>query len=63
VTRRGLNFRFYGGFFFHYDCAAMGEMLGALAKLRKATITFLSVCPSGWNNSASTGRILMKLDI
>jgi hypothetical protein len=36
----------------------------AFAKLRKATISFVtSVCPSAWNNSAPTGLILMKFDI
>jgi hypothetical protein len=42
--------------------------LGALAKLRKANISFvmsvrLSLCPSAWNKSAPAGRILMKFDI
>jgi len=38
--------------------------LGALVKLRKATISFLmSVRPSARNNSAPTGRIFMKFDI
>ena len=38
--------------------------LKAFAKLRKATISFvMSVCPSAWNSSASTGRIFMKFDI
>jgi len=44
---------------------------GALAKLRKATVSFArasfsiraSVCLPGWNNSAPTGRIFMKFDI
>ena len=41
---------------------------GAVAKLRKATISFvMSVRPSvrlsSWNNSAPTGRIFMKFDI
>jgi hypothetical protein len=37
--------------------------LGALAKLRKATISFvMSVCPSEWNNSAQTKRVFMKFD-
>ena len=37
--------------------------LGALAKLRKATISFItSVRPSARNNSAPTGRIFMKFD-
>jgi len=43
-------------------------LLAELAKLRTMTIRFvmsvrLSVRPSAWNNSASTGRILMKFDI
>jgi hypothetical protein len=42
--------------------------LGAFAKLLKATVSFvmsvcLSVRLSAWNNSASTGRILMTRDI
>jgi len=39
--------------------------LGAFAKLRKATISFviLSVRLSAWNNSAPTGRIFMKFGI
>jgi len=42
--------------------------LGALVKLQKGTISFvmsvfLSVCPSAWNNSTSTGWIFMKFDI
>ena len=44
------------------------ELLGAFAKLGKATsIFFPSVRPSvrlsAWNNSVRTGRILMKLHI
>ena len=36
----------------------------AFSKLRKVTISFvLSVCPSAWNNSASTGRIFMNFDV
>jgi hypothetical protein len=39
-------------------------VLGAFAILRKATVSFvMSVHPLAWNNSAATGRILMKLDI
>ena len=31
------------------------QLLGAFAKLRKATISFvMSVCPYAWNNSAPT---------
>ena len=38
--------------------------LGAFAKLRKATISFvISVCLSAWKNSAPIGRIFMKFDI
>ena len=41
-----------------------GQVLGAFAKLRRATTTsVMSVRPSAWNSSAPTGRILMKLDI
>jgi hypothetical protein len=40
------------------------SFLGAFAKFRKATISFvMSVCLSAWNNSAPTRQILMKLDI
>ena len=46
-------------------CPHRGALgLGAVAKLQKATISFVtSVCLSEWNNSAPTGRIMMKLDI
>ena len=37
--------------------------LGAFAKLRKTTISFMSVCPSARNNSAPTGQIMVKLHI
>jgi hypothetical protein len=40
------------------------KLLGAFAKLRKATISFvMSVRLSAWNNSATTGRIFSELDI
>jgi hypothetical protein len=41
------------------------QCLGAFAKLRKATVSFVMsvVRPSGWNNSASAGRIFMKCGI
>jgi len=44
------------------------SLVGAFAKLRTATISFvMSVCPSvrrsAWINSAPTGRIFMKFDI
>ena len=42
----------------------MELFLGAFAKLRKAIISFfMFVRLSVWNNSASTGRILKKIDI
>ena len=38
-------------------------LLDAFAKLRKATISFItSVCSSAWNNSAPTGRSVMKFN-
>ena len=37
-------------------------MLGALAKFRKATISFMPVHLSAWNNSAPAGQIFMKFD-
>jgi hypothetical protein len=44
------------------------NVLEAFAYLQKAIITFVmsvrpSACLSAWNNSASTGRILMKVYI
>ena len=40
------------------------SFVGASAKLRKATVSFvLSVCPSARNHSAPTGRIFMEIDI
>ena len=38
--------------------------LGAFAKFRKDTVSFIvSVCLSWWNNSAPTGRIIIKFYI
>ena len=40
---------------------ALKSVLGAFAKLRIATVSFvMSVRPSAWNDSAPTVRILMK---
>jgi hypothetical protein len=40
------------------------SLLGAFAKFRKPTISFvMSVCPSASNNSATTGWIFMKFYI
>ena len=45
-------------------CYSSHCILGAFAKLRKATISFvMSVCPSAWNSSALNGRVFMKFDI
>jgi len=48
-----------------YSFFFTGESLGAVAKWRKATISFvmtvrLSVRPSAWNNLAPTERIFME---
>ena len=46
------------------NSGTFGLFLGDFAKLRKATISFImSLCLSTWNNSATSRRILMKLDI
>ena len=37
--------------------------LGASTKFWKATISIMSVCPSVWNNTTSTGLIFMKFHI
>ena len=39
------------------------QFLGAFEKLREAIISFMSVRLSTWNNSAPTGRNLIKFDI
>jgi len=39
-------------------------LLGAFARLRKATVRFvISVRPSTWNNSAASGRVFIKFDM
>ena len=48
--------------------SCFGSFLGAFAKLRKATVSFvmsvrLSIYLSARNNSAPNGPILIKLDI
>jgi hypothetical protein len=56
---------------FQLEHRQISEFSGAFAKLRKATISFMSVRPSvrppvllsAWNNSAPTGRIFMIFDI
>jgi hypothetical protein len=54
--------------YFYTSCYYLILFLGAFAKLRKATISFvMSVCPSvsqiTVNNSAPTGRIFINFDI
>jgi hypothetical protein len=49
-------------------CGQNVDFVGAFAKLRKGTISFVMsirpfVCPSAWNNSAPAGRIFMKFGI
>jgi hypothetical protein len=45
-------------------CEQNGQFLGAFAKLRiENNSLVISIRPSARNNSASTGRILMKFDI
>jgi len=39
------------------------NFLGSFAKFLRATVNLRRVCPSPWNNSAPTGRILMKFKI
>jgi hypothetical protein len=48
---------------FLHVCLFFVSVFGAFAKLRKATVSIVSVCASAWNNSTPTGRILMKFDI
>ena len=45
-------------------CTSWLPFLGAVAKLRKVTVSFvMSFPPFAWNNSTPTGRMLTKLDI
>ena len=40
------------------------RVLGKLAKLRQATVSFFApVCPSAWDKSSPTGQIAMQLDM
>jgi len=41
----------------------LGSFLVAYAKLRKAIITLMYVCPTAWNNLAPKGRIFTKFEI
>jgi hypothetical protein len=46
------------------DVRLIVTSVDASAKLRKTSSSFvISVCPSAWNSSAPSGRILMKFDI
>jgi len=57
-----LFFLFYSSLFFSTPFLLL-PFLGAFTKLRKAAISFMSVRPSAWNNSAPTGRIFTKFNI
>ena len=51
-------------FLFKPISTGKNNLSAILGALQKATISFvISVCPSAWNNSATTRRILTKLDI
>jgi hypothetical protein len=41
----------------------MAAFLGAIAEVRKMTVSFLSFCLSACKNSAPKGRIFMQFDI
>ena len=41
----------------------LSTFLGVFTKLQKVTISFMSVCPSTWNNLALTAWIFMTFDI
>jgi hypothetical protein len=46
------------------EASSFSDFLGAFAKWRKSTLSFVMfVRPSTWNNSTTTGQILIKFDI
>jgi hypothetical protein len=48
----------------HCQTLSWVRFAGAFTELRKAIISFVvPVCPSAWNNSASTGKISSNYDI
>jgi hypothetical protein len=58
----------FNGLASRLSCPVISVFLGTFAKLRKATISFItSVCLpvrlSTWNNSVPTRQILIKLDV
>jgi len=65
ILRWSICSKIYEDIFFFCFCFVtfpFFPQLGAFATLRRATInsSCLSVCPSPWNSSAPTGRILLK---
>jgi hypothetical protein len=67
-TLRGMNIVWKLARYFcqwQYTLSPLYAFLRAFEKLGKATISwsFQSVCPTALNNSAPTGRILIKFDI
>jgi hypothetical protein len=49
--------------FVSWNSCVLFQFLGTFTNLRKETTSFMSVCPSAWNNSAPTGRIFMKFHV
>jgi len=43
-----------------FVCVCVCVCLGAFVGLRYATVSFMSICPSALNDSASTGGIFMN---
>jgi len=68
-ARRGGTITFRHTAFCQVWCHARKQFLVSFwapspnCEKRLLSSTFLSVCPSAWNNSASTGRIFMKFEI
>jgi len=48
---------------FYTEVEKRSTYLGAVAKTAKSDHHLRHVCPSAWNNSAPTARILVKTDI
>jgi hypothetical protein len=56
--------KLHGTVIFHKNPCRSNDVLGAFAKLWKATVSFvMSVRLSAWNNSTPTRWILVKFDI
>jgi hypothetical protein len=56
--------KLHGAVIFHTNPVYSKVVLGAFAKLWKATVSFvMSIRLSGWNNSTDVTWILMKFDV